>query len=159
MEPPVDIVTFIEEPYYMNANDECWTSIKKDLQDLTEGLDQYNFVGKYQEAVFDEGIGSGKSYKTSLIISYLVYRTLILKNPQRFFGLANATGIYFINMSVTAQQAHNVVFGEVKSRVTNSPWFNQFGYLPQQEVKSELRFPKAYQDSPRKQQRDQALGI
>jgi len=158
VEPPVDIVTFIEEPYYMNAVNECWDSVKKDLQDLTEGLDAYNFIGKYQEAVFDEGIGSGKSYKTSLILSYLVYRTLILKNPQRFFGMAEQTNIYFMNMSVTAQQASNIVFGEVRSRVINSPWFNQFGYLPDPTIKSELRFPKCIKVVPGNSKETKPLG-
>ena len=157
-EPPVDIVTFIEEAYYMNAKDECWESVKKDLQNLLEGFQGYNFTGIYQEAVFDEGIGSGKSYKTSLIITYMVYRTLILKNPQKFLGLANDTSIYFMNMSTTAQQANNIVFSEIKSRVTNSPWFNQFGYLPDPSIKSELRFPKYIRVVPGNSKETKPLG-
>lgn len=157
-EPPVDILTFIEEPYYMNAAAECWDSVKKDLQDLLEGFDSYGFIGKYQEAVFDEGIGSGKSYKTSIILAYMLYRVLILKNPQKFLGLASGTNIYFINMSTTAQQASNIVFGEVKSRVTNSPWFNQFGYLPDPTIKSELRFPKYVKVVPGNSKETKPLG-
>jgi hypothetical protein len=141
-EEPADIRTFIDSPDYLNAKDECWITIKDDLAELFEGYNNPTMEWKFNEAVFDEGIGSGKSYKASIIISYLVYRTLILKNPQEFFGLAKDSAIYFINMSVRGDQAKKVVFGEVVARVSNSPWFKKRGYLPNSEIKSELQFPK-----------------
>jgi hypothetical protein len=73
----VDIRTFIDSPDYLNASRECWPSIKDDLVQL--------FSGDYTEAVFCEGIGSGKSFKSSIIIAYMVYRVLCLKNPQELF--------------------------------------------------------------------------
>ena len=92
-EEPVDAQTFINSPDYLNAKDECWEVIKNDLSELFEGYDNPNMEWKYNEAVFDEGIGSGKSYKASVIITYLLYRTLILKNPQEFLGLAKDSPI------------------------------------------------------------------
>jgi hypothetical protein len=97
----------------------------------------------YNEAVFDEGIGAGKSYKASIIITYLVYRILILRDPYKFLHLAKGSGIYFMNMSVRAQQASKVVFGEIAQRVNNSPWFKSKNYLPRPDIKSELQFPKS----------------
>jgi hypothetical protein len=141
-ERSVDIRTFIESPDYLNAKDECWEVIKQDLSELFVGYDNPNMSWKYDEAVFDEGIGGGKSFKASIIITYLVYLTLNRKNPQEYLGLAKDSPIYFINMSVRSDQAKKVVFGEIASRVRNSPWFRNRGYLPNPEIKSELQFPK-----------------
>lgn len=130
---PVDIRTFIDDPDYLNAGAECWPSIKDDLEEL--------FSGNHTEAVFCFGIGGGKSYASSVIVSYQVYLVLCLKNPQEFLGLAKDSRICFINMSVTAEQSKRVVFTEIKSRIDNSPWFQNY-YPPDPNIKSELRFPK-----------------
>ncbi len=45
-------------------------------------------------------------------------------------------------MSVRAEQSRKVVFGEIKSRVDNSPWFRKY-YPPDSEIRSELRFAKS----------------
>jgi len=141
-ERPVGIREFIDSPDYLDAKEECWPLIKDDLECLFEGYDSPEMAWKFNEAVFDEGIGAGKSYKCSLIITYLLYRVLIIKDPQRFLGLARGSGLYFINMSVRADQAKKIVFGEIAQRVQNSPWFKNKGYLPNDMVRSELQFPK-----------------
>lgn len=133
-ERPVDIRTFIDSSEHLNAKGECWPSIKDDLEGLFSGL--------YDEAVFCEGIGAGKSFKSSVIITFMVYRSLCLKNPQEYYGLAKGSPIVFINMSVRAEQSRKVVFGEIKSRIDNSPWF-QKNYPPDPNIKSELRFAKS----------------
>jgi len=129
----VDIRTFIESSEYLNAGKECWGSIKNDMEEL--------FSGNYQEAAFCEAIGAGKSFKSSIIIAYMVYRILCLKDPQGYFGLARNSGIYFLNMSIRADQSKRVVFKEIKGRVDNSPWFQKY-YPPDSDIHSELRFPK-----------------
>ena len=130
---PVDVRTFIDDPEYLNAKGECWPSIKDDL----EGL----FSGPYDESVFCEGIGAGKSFKSSVVISYMAHRVLCLKDPQAYYGLAKGSPIVFINMSIRAEQSRKVVFGEIKSRIDNSPWFKKH-YPPDPSIKSELRFSK-----------------
>ena len=141
-EEPVDIRTFIESPDYQNANEECWPVIKEDLSELFTNYNKPKEGWKYNEAVFDEGMGGGKSYKASEIIEYMLYLTLCQKNPQESLGLAKDSGIYFMNMSVRADQAKKVVFGEIVARVNNSNWFRARGYLPNPDIKSELQFPK-----------------
>jgi hypothetical protein len=141
-ERPVDVKTFIDSPLYLDAKDECWEKIKNDLADLFEGYDDVEMRWKYNEAVFDEGIGAGKSYKTSIIIVYLLYRILILKNPQKFLHLARGSGIYFMNMSIRADQAKKIIFEEISQRVENAQWFKMRGYLPNPDIRSELQFPK-----------------
>jgi len=129
----VDIRTFIDSSEYLNAAKECWDSVKDDLEAL--------FNGSYTEAVFCEAIGAGKSFKSSIIIAYMVYRILCLKDPQTYLGLAKGSNICFLNMSVRAEQSKKVVFGEIKARIDNSPWFMKF-YQPSPDIRSELRFAK-----------------
>lgn len=130
----VGIREFIDSPDYLNAGRECWPSIKDDLEEL--------FNGNYTEAVFCEAVGAGKSYKSSIIIVYMVYRVLCLKDPQKFFGIAKDSLICFINMSIRAEQSKKVVFGEIKARIDNSPWFQKY-YPPDTDIRSELKFPKS----------------
>lgn len=146
----VDIRTFIDSDKYLNASKECWPSIKDDLDEL--------FSGKYTEAVFCEAIGAGKSYKSSIIISYLVYRVLCLKDPHDYFSLARDSQICFINMSVTAAQSKRVVFKEIKGRVDNSPWFSEY-YPPDPGIRSELRFQKEISVFPGNSKETFPLGL
>ena len=147
---PVDIRTFIDSPEYLNAEQECWLSIKNDLEEL--------FNGEFNEAVFCEAIGAGKSYKSSIIIAYMVYLTLCLRNPQRYYQLAKGSNICFINMSVRADQSRKVVFGEVSARIANSPWFQKY-YPPDPGIKTELRFPKNISVFPGNSQETFPLGF
>ena len=129
----VDIRTFIDSEDYLNAGRECWNSVKNDLEDL--------FNGNYTEAVLCQAVGSGKSYASSIIIVYLAYSLLCLKDPQGYFGLAKGSQICFLNVSIRADQSRKVVFGEIKSRIDNSPWFRTY-CPPNPEIRSELQFPK-----------------
>lgn len=129
----VDVRTFIDSEDYLNAKNECWDSIKDDLEEL--------FSGNYTEAVLCQAVGSGKSFASSIIIVYMVYKLLCFKDPQKYFGLAKGSQICFINMSIRAEQSHKVVFGEIKARIDNSPWF-RIHYPPDPTTRSELRFPK-----------------
>jgi len=130
----VGIREFIDSSDYLNAKNECWPSIKDDLEEL--------FNGHYTEAVFCEAVGAGKSYKSSIIIVYMVYRVLCLRDPQEFFGIAKDSLICFINMSIRAEQSKKVVFGEIKARIDNSPWFQKY-CPPDTDIRSELKFPKS----------------
>lgn len=133
IEYPVDIETFIDSEDYLNASEYVWPANRNDLIEL--------FNGDYDEAVFNEAIGSGKSFTSSIILTYIVYKLQCLRDPQKFFRLAPGSNIAIINMSKSGQQAKKVVFGEVTSRIEGSTWFQKYA-LPDQKVKSELKFPK-----------------
>lgn len=147
--PAPDIKTFIDSPYYLNCKDECWDSVKKDLIDF---YDSGKHIG-----IFCEAIGAGKSYKSSIIVAYELHRLLCLKNPQKFLGLAQDSKLAIMNMSVNGEQAKKVIFGEIKARIDNSPWFQKY-YKPDENVKSELRFPKNIYVIPGNSQETYPLG-
>lgn len=102
--------------------DPYWTSIKR-------------------RAALTGSIGFGKSFAASIILVYFVHWVQCLKEPQEFLGLAKGSRIAFMMMSTSERQAREVLFGDVKARVNNSPWFQRFcKYDPQ--FRNQLRFPR-----------------
>jgi hypothetical protein len=131
-EKPVTVQTFIDSPLYLNLKGKCRPRIYQILTDI--------FSGNYSEGVVAGAIGTGKTFTSSVAITYMVYKLGCLKNPQAYFGLSPDDGIFVMFMSSNEQNARNIIFSAVKARIDNSEWFrNRFPYDPK--VLSELRFP------------------
>lgn len=140
-EKPVPIKEFILSPNYLNLKADVRGPILKILVDIFGEEMNPDGISKYNQVVFIAGIGGGKSFTSSVMLTYCTYWLACLKNPQSFFKLAPDTRIALMNMSTSAGHAMDVVFGEVKARVDNSPWFkNRFPY--DKEVKTRLAFGK-----------------
>jgi hypothetical protein len=113
----------------------------------------------YREAVFDWGIGAGKSFLVSIISVYLAYRLLSLPDPQKHYGLAPGSEISVTNFSVDQDQAKDVVFGEIGARIEHAPCFDQPGFKPDPRIKSVLRWPeKSFVIRPAGKEYRKALG-
>lgn len=138
-ERPTDIETFVKDKHYLNCEEVVRPAVMKDLKDMFSDENVFAHC-PYEEAVFDEAIGTGKTFKTSIILAYGLHHLLCLKNPQSYFGLDRVSMIAMMNMSVNALQAKKVVFGELRSRILSSPWFEK--HLPDPSIRSELRFEK-----------------
>jgi hypothetical protein len=134
-EVPVDVETFIESEDYLALKNYVWPEVKKQIIEF--------YQGGYREAVFDEAIGAGKSWKASIIATYEVYRMLCLRNPQKNFGLAPKSRIAFMNMSLNKDNAKDIVFGNIQARIDDSPWF-QRNAQRDQKIRSVIRFPKKH---------------
>ena len=135
---------FIENPNYVDPQDSPRPFNKQlliDIFDSGKTFEEFENLGKYEEALYIAGIGSGKSYVSSMAIVYTVYRLLCLRNPQEYFHMAKGTKIAFINISKSFNQAKDVVFGEIKNRMDNNKWFQTF-YPPDPRIKSKIRMPK-----------------
>lgn len=136
---PVDPVTFIESPDYLDLKGIARDCVIDDLKNLFPNGSHRKLERKYTLAIFDEGIGSGKSFKMAVISVYLTYLLLCMYDPARNFKLAPRSKIAIMNMSVTGDQARRVVFGEIKNKIDQSPWFQEY-YPPNPRVRSELQF-------------------
>ena len=97
------------------------------------------------------------SYISSMAIVYIIYRLLCLKDPQRCFNFAKGTKIAFINISTSLSQAKDVVFSEIKNRVDNNQWFQNF-FPPNPRIKSMLKFPKSIYILPLGSNEESPLG-
>ena len=138
---PVGIEEFICSSYYLNAGNEVWDNIKNILKEMFDVSPYAKNFSRYTEFVYDGGIGSGKSFITSAIAAYVIYRLLCFRNPQEIYGLSRGSTIACLNMSKSANQAKKIVFSEIKARIENSGWFQKYG-MPDQKIQSELRFNK-----------------
>ena len=68
------------------------------------------------------GKGAGKDTISVLMTCYIVYVLLCMKNPQQFLGLANHDSIDLINVAAAKEQAQQVFFQNIKTRVTHWAW-------------------------------------
>lgn len=137
---PVGIREFVEGERYLNMKGQIYPALLDDLEELFDS-------GKYEEAVFCGGIGWGKSTLSEIAICKMVYNAACLRNPQMSYGLAAGTTLHFVNVSVTKQQAKDVVFKGIKTKMNNSPFFRkEFPY--EKELAEELRFPNNIQIAP-----------
>ncbi|HFC76744.1 MAG TPA: hypothetical protein ENJ27_00760 [Candidatus Moranbacteria bacterium] len=140
-ERPVNIETFVNDPNYLglkfylkgNKGFGCRPRILKRLIDI------FDSGKKYEEFVLMCGIGWGKDFTASIVLSYGLYKLACLKDPQSYYGLSKGTAIHLMLMSINEKHARDVLFGEVGARIDNSPWFqNNFKYDPN--IKTEMRF-------------------
>lgn len=77
----------------------------------------------YKEVIFMLGKGSGKDFCSTIMIAYIVYQLLCLKDPSAYFGQARGEHIDILNIAINAQQAKNVFFKGFKKRIETCPWF------------------------------------
>jgi len=126
---------FIEAPEFLGnrINGEYWPVVKQDVLDF--------YASEKREACFCEAIGSGKSYKSSIIAAYGAHRLLCLKNPAKTLGLSSDSKLTILNMGTRAMQARKIVFSKIKGRVDSCPWFKLL-YPYNHKITSELRFQK-----------------
>ncbi len=134
--PLPTIEQFIDHPYYLGLGQQCCQAVRDTLTAL------FSPDAHYREAALLWGIGAGKSFLTSVANAYIAYRVLCLRDPQEYYGLARGSTIAIVNFSVTATQAHKVVFGEIASRIDNAPCFAAGGFRRDSRVQSELRWPE-----------------
>ena len=141
---PVTMREFLENPNFVNTQDSPRPYNKKLLIDIFDSgntFQDFENLGKYEEALYIAGVGAGKSFCGSVAIVYTIYRLLCLRNPQEYFHMAKGTRIAFINISKSFNQAKDVVFGEIKNRLQNNKWLQTF-YPQDPRIKSKIRMPK-----------------
>ena len=134
--PAANVVEFVESPFYMGLK---WGDKGGAWPATVKTLKEFYSSGKH-EACFEMSIGAGKSYMSSLISAYELHKLLCLRDPHAFFRLSKDSLIAVVNMSVTAGNAADIVFGELKARIDNSFWYQHFGQYDPKKT-SELEFP------------------
>jgi hypothetical protein len=148
--PPVDIRTFVQDPYYLGAT--CSMIYPKLLDDIEE-----LFSGGYHEAIFTGSIGWGKTFLASIGLCRILYEISCMKDPHASFGLAKDSNIAIVCLSVNENLAAKVVFENIVTKIKASPYFQEkFPFSP---TKKELRFPHNIWVAPRASTDTSALGL
>lgn len=133
-EKPCDSFSeFVNNSYYLGVGEETWKKVKEEGDKIWRLLRE----GKIAEAVLLWGIGSGKSYLSSVMALLFIHYLLCLKNPHKYFHLTNDKPIAVVNMGVTATQAKNVIFTGMRKLIEGSPFFQK--YRPEI-LQTEIRF-------------------
>lgn len=114
-EIPVDMEEFVLGRRYLGLKG----LINKEKLDILINFDK-PYVRK---AWIAAGSGGGKSFMVSCAMARQVYNLVCLKRPDLFYMLGPGSRIAIINLSVSKEQARDVIFSEFTARVSVSPWF------------------------------------
>jgi hypothetical protein len=130
--PPVGVVPFCQDPYYLAMGEELYPTLIPHLQAINSG--------SYVEAVCTGGIGSGKTTLALLTQAYQLYLLSLMPHPHEVFGLDRASEIEIIFQSITEKLAESVDYTRFRSMVERSLYFQQ-NFLHDKDRKSEMHFP------------------
>lgn len=123
-ETPVDFKTFVESADHMNFPplSERQLDVARYMlgQDPTATFDNDNTL-----AVLCWGKGAGKDSLACLMILYIVYFCLCLKDPQKYFNLPSGEPIDLLNVAYSADQAQQVFFEKFRQRVLRWAWLKR----------------------------------
>ena len=133
VEKPVDMYTFMKDPYYLGIIDSIYPRIVDDLIEFFDPGNEY-FLG-----LFGGSIGWGKSTLSEIAIARIIYEVSCLKNPQKTYRMVKEDKLFFANVSVTHTQAKRIIFEGLKGKIKGSEYFRTV--YPYQEFATELRFP------------------
>lgn len=125
-EIPVSFEQFITDDYYLGKS-------------TRNGEFLYPFWKKESTKIFNRddtvevalsgSIGIGKTTAACLMMSYHLYRTMCLKNPQEFFGLSPGSEIVYAFLNNTLASSYGVGYETVQSFLKESPWFLKHGTI------------------------------
>jgi hypothetical protein len=115
--PPVNMETFLSDSYFCSKiTKELFPSIRTDLVEV--------FNGRYEQALIGGSIGAGKSTFARLAMLRMVYEASCLNDPFEAYGVSKSDKIAFPCISVTEEQAHELVFDKIKASLEEIPYFN-----------------------------------
>lgn len=140
---PVSPATFLTDPYYLGVNPKtgvgvCETLYPKLFEDFCKIHDKNSTI---EEVILTGSIGYGKSFFMELSILWQVYVLSCLKNPQKYFKLAQASKISIMIISVTEKQSKKNIFATVKNMITAVPYFNDNFMFDKDRASESLLFP------------------
>lgn len=101
-------------------------------------------ISKVRRSLMTGGIGIGKTTFASIALAYMVHWVSCLRDPQAYFGLFPGSRIAFMLMSTKGTQTNEVLFADIKARISYSPWFQKYAPYNIDDKKrvNQLRFDK-----------------
>ena len=102
-------------------------------------------------------IGWGKTYIASIGVCRVLYELSCMVDPHTSFGLGRGSDISILALSVSESLATRVAFGNIATKISASPYFNE--HFPFEQTKKELRFPTNIWVAARASSDTSALGL
>lgn len=129
-EPPVDVLTFVDDPYLSGDPVNFQPAVREILWDIEDP--------DIREVDLAIGKGSGKSEICITSQLYGAYVLSRMKDPHGFLGLASHNLLASINVSISERQAKDVIFQGLRHKIESSPYFRS---LSPDILTQEIRFP------------------
>lgn len=133
---PVDVQTFIKDPYFLGS---VYDNIFKMWRDLASEIYPGPFCKKYDQVILSCATRAGKSYFTTLVLMYEIYLVTCMVNPRKMYSVSN---IVIAILSKDNATAVSQVGGEVYKCLTQSPYFKD-------NTRDKLSFSKLDKDGVR----------
>lgn len=121
-EIPVSIDEFLENDYYLGKVYNNGKNIYPYWRRFLHSFFHEN-PDKAFEVALTGAIGVGKTTIASIALIYLIYKTLCLKDPQKFYGLSANSPIVFVVMNLTLELAYSGLYSLIVEAIKLSPWF------------------------------------
>lgn len=124
-EIPVDIDTFIDDPYYLgnSLGGTVYPFWREQLRKI------FAPGAKYMEVVFSGAIGIGKTTIADIGLAYILHKLLCLKNPQSYYGLTKSSIMTINFFNVSLDLSYGVAFSKLQAMLIDSPWFMEHGEI------------------------------
>ena len=133
---PVDVITFIEDPYFLG---DVYDTVFKIWKDMIQEIYPAPFCKKYDQVVLSCATRSGKTYMDTFVAMYELYLLTTMINPTKTYSVSN---IVFALLSKDASTAVSQIGSEVFKCLTQSPYFKDT-------TKDKLSFSKLDKDGVR----------
>jgi len=122
IEKPVDIVTFIKDPYYLgnSLGDEIYDYWLELLQEIHP----HPCINMYNEFILSTAIGVGKTTIAIASMVYEMYKLMCLKDPYTYYLQTKKLDPFaFTIMTPDKAQGSSVAFSKFLGMVNTSPYF------------------------------------
>lgn len=130
-EIPVDIDTFLNSETYLGKTNRCGQAVypfwRKELNNV------FGAGNKYYEWILTGATRIGKSSSAIAGASYMLYRLMCLRDPQKFFNKKDVSKFSILFFNITKDLAKGVAYREFNDTLKASPWFNAHGTFSKSE--------------------------
>jgi hypothetical protein len=107
--------------------------VPEDVLERGKGLEYFN------EIVFVIGRRGSKTFLSSLIATYMIYRLIKLGNPQKFFGIQEDKEIFFYCIARSGIQTKNTIYSDIKNMILSCVWLHDWIYPKEGVTATEIR--------------------
>lgn len=125
-EIPVDIDTFIDDDRYMGLawkDSEGNSKMYPYWREILKKLFPTNLTTSVNNFIATGARGLGKSEICILIMCYLMYRIMCLKNPLEYYHLKPTEKIVFAITNIKLDLAEDIAKDKFQKSIQLSPWF------------------------------------
>lgn len=130
-EIPVDINTFLNSDTYLGKTNRHGEAVYPFWRSELNTV--FNAGNKYHEWILTGATRIGKSSTAIAATSYMLYKLMCLRDPQKFFNKKEVSKFSILFFNITKDLARGVAYREFNDTLKESPWFNSHGSFSKSE--------------------------